>query len=236
MKTLPTSGSEPTFTVSPFGSKNIVHHANCYSYALGRLKRPGESNKLQPGNLSGNIGTDFSLSSCHPAATRALKDLRASNMGCEIKIGATCPPGYSKVVLMLDKNSDFHWYRQNGDVVYSVKDNETKTSIAKMFKVPCSSVVTACAKGQRVQVGDCVRVLKTGVWSHKRGTAYGPSLYDASNKLIFDPRTSDNNYNGLNYDVYCSSFCVKRPKECTTVPSRSKNAENAKNTKNAKKK
>jgi hypothetical protein len=214
-KKLPMSNSEPLFTCAPFGSSKYIHRTNCYSYAIGRLKRRAESNKLQPGNLSGDLGTDFSLSTCHPAATRARNDLRASKMGCEIDINAKCPVGYSKAILMLDKNSDYHFYRQNGDVLYGVKQNDTKASIAAMFRVPCSSVVTTCAKGQKLQVGDCVRVLKTGVFSHKRGTAYGPSLYDASNNLIFDPRFSDNNYDGLNYDVYCSSFCVKRPVECT---------------------
>lgn len=207
---LPMSGSEPTFTCAPFGSSKYVHRTNCYSYALGRLRRDGESNKLQPGNLSGNLGTDFSLASCHPAATRALKDLRKSGMGCEIDISAKCPSGYSKVVLMLDTNDDFHWYRQNGSVMYIVKKGESKTSIAKMFRVPTTSVVT----NHKLKEGDSVRVRNSGVWSHKRGTAFPPSIYDASGDLIFDPRTSNNKYGSLNYTQYCSSYCVQRPKEC----------------------
>ena len=52
-------------------------------------------------------------------------------------------------------------------------------------------------------------VFRANVFSHKRGWATGPLLKDARGNMIKDPRTSSRDYSTLNYDKYCSSFCVK---------------------------
>ncbi len=41
------------------------------------------------------------------------------------------------------------------------------------------------------------------------GWATGPLLTDAKGKAITDPRKASRDYPGLNYEKYCSSFCVK---------------------------
>ncbi len=48
-----------------------------------------------------------------------------------------------------------------------------------------------------------------GYWSHKPG--YKPStLYDASGKLITNPKKANRNYGRLNYKDFCGYFCVPR--------------------------
>jgi len=198
-KKLPVSGSEPTFTKAPFGTEKGIVSNNCMSYALQRLGRvPGH--KLQPGNMSGYT-TDFSLKTCHPAKQRVLDDVVKTGRGYETRANARCKTGYAKIMLLLSKCNDFHFIRQNGDLVYTPLPGETPAIIAKKFRVKRSDVVTR---------GKTVRVLGAGVWSHKRGTAFGPDLYDATGKVIFDPRASNFRYGDLNYAKYCSSFCIKQ--------------------------
>jgi hypothetical protein len=93
---------------------------------------------------------------------------------------------------------------QHNVVEYRVKLGDTQESVAKFFKVPLSRVKRAgkFAPNKRL-------VFKANVFSHKRGWATGPLLTDASGKSIRDPRKADRNYPGLNYEKYCSSFCVK---------------------------
>lgn len=219
VKKLPLSGSEPTFTLAPFGTSKGIANNNCYAYALQRLRLSG-NNKLQPGNLSGKKGINFSLETCHPAKQRALDDLVATGRGYESSPCARCADGYAKIVLLLSKNNDYHWLRENGDVIYAVEPGETLKSIAKKFRVPLSRVISRTAAPQP---GASVRVLSTGAFSHKRGTAFGPSLYDAKGKVIFDPRKSNFDYGSLNYNKYCSSFCVAQ-KKCTPFAHQKKSA------------
>ena len=53
------------------------------------------------------------------------------------------------------------------------------------------------------------RLNDEGYWSHKPG--YKPStLYDASGKLIKNPKEANRNYGKLNYKDFCGFFCVPR--------------------------
>jgi hypothetical protein len=120
--------------------------------------------------------------------------------------------GYYKVMMFVCpgrptnyiRQGDFHFYVQHGVVEYRVKPGDTQESVAKFFKVPLSRVKRAgkFAPNKRL-------VFRANVFSHKRGWATGPLLTDASGKSITDPRKADRNYPGLNYEKYCSSFCVK---------------------------
>ena len=89
-------------------------------------------------------------------------------------------------------------------VEYKIKPGDTVVSVAKFFKVPESRV----KRGGTFKVGKRI-VFKANVFSHKRGWATGPLLVDAKVKAIVDPRKASRNYPGLNYETYCSSFCVK---------------------------
>lgn len=52
-----------------------------------------------------------------------------------------------------------------------------------------------------------------GMWSHKPGGTEVTNL-DASGRPIYDPKLADRNYNAkgssLNYNIFCSYFCVPR--------------------------
>jgi hypothetical protein len=49
----------------------------------------------------------------------------------------TCPPGFSKVALVVDKGTDYHWYRQDSNGMWSHKDgsNPVKNFDAKGNKI-----------------------------------------------------------------------------------------------------
>ena len=208
VKKLPLSGSEPTCTRAPYSLKSTVPRNNCYSYAVQHLSRTGTPKKLQPGNLSGLEGVNFNLQTCHPAFTRVMKDLVATKRGYMTAMETPCRTGFGKIALMLSRGNDFHFIRQNGDVVYPVEAGETLQSIARKFRVPRANVTPLGTTMKKV------RVVGAGVWSHKRGTAYPPTLYDAKGQVIFDPRKANFDYGYLNYNRYCSSFCVKQ-KPCS---------------------
>ena len=102
------------------------------------------------------------------------------------------------------RQGDFHFYRQHGVVEYKIKPGDTVVSVAKFFKVPESRV----RRAGPFKVGKRI-VFRANVFSHKRGWATGPLLTDAKGKSITDPRKASRAYPGLNYETYCSSFCVK---------------------------
>lgn len=180
----------------------MVPRNNCYAYAIQHLSKGGTPYKLQPGDLSGLKNTDFSLTTCHPAHARVLRDLVASKRGYQVHPDVPCTSGYGKIALMLSPSTDFHLLRLNKDVVYPLERGETARRVATRFRVPLKNV-EPMARGR-------VRVKDAWVYSHKRGLAYPPTLYDAKGKLITDPRTADLNYGDLNYSRYCSSYCVKQ--------------------------
>lgn len=204
-KKTPVSGSEPTCTKKPYGTRKGTISANCYQYAL-QLAKMTPYHKLQPGDLSGKEGVNFNLNTCHPAKRRVIEDFVNKGNGYESNLDTPCKPGYGKIVLLLSKNNDFHFLRQNGDIVYIVEPGETKESIAKKFRVPLANVQAK----YKVKKGQKVRVVGANVYSHKRGTAYPPTLYDAKGHVIFDPRKANFNYGSLNYSKVCSAFCVKQ--------------------------
>lgn len=211
---LPVSGSEPTCTKAPFGTTKGTISANCYQYAIQYMPMV-QYRKLQPGNLSGKTGIDFALNTCHPAKKRVLEDIVARKLGYEVNMESPCAKGFSKIILQLAKNNDFHFLRQNGDVLYPVENGETRESIAKKFRVPLEQVVlkNGAIPKKVFRRGQTIRIVDANVWSGKRGTAFPPSLYDAKGNIIFDPRTANFNYGDLNYDKICSAFCVKQ-KRC----------------------
>ena len=196
------SGSGPTCTKAPFGVPSTITRNNCYAYAIQHLSKSGPPSKLQPGDLSGQKNSDFSLATCHPAHVRILNDLVAQKRGYQVHPNVPCKTGYGKIALMLAKSTDFHLLRLNKDVVFPLEPGDTPKSVAAKFRVPLKNIV-AMTKGR-------VRVIDAWVYSHKRGLAYPPTLYDAKGKLIFDPRTANLNYGDLNYSKYCSSYCVKQ--------------------------
>jgi len=220
-KRLPLSGSEPVCTKAPYSSAGGVKRNNCYAYAIQHFSKKGTPYKLQPGNLSSKKGIDFNLNTCHPALKRVIEDLVATGRGYKEDIEKPCTPGFAKIALMLSKGNDFHFLRQNGDIIYPLEAGDTMDSVATKFNVPLNAV-TKVGKTK-------VRVKDSGVWSHKRGTAYSPTLYNAKGHVIFDPREANLDYGYLNYDKFCSSFCVKQ-RPCTKKKKTRRVTTNASNT------
>jgi len=147
-----------------------------------------------PGDRSGLSNGNHSYTHCTGLPKRVVSD----NPTRVYKTGANekCKKGYYKVMMFVSpgrpsnyiRQGDFHFYKQHGVVEYKIKPGDTVASTAKFFKVPES---------------------KANVFSHKRGWATGPLLTDAKGKTIRDPRKASRDYPGLNYERYCSSFCVK---------------------------
>lgn len=223
----PVSGSEPTATKEPFGTALGIRSNNCTAYSYQQYStEPGF--KLQPGNLAG-LYSDFSLKTCSPGTRRVLADLQQAKLGYQAEPDDRCKTGYSKIMLLLAPDADYHFIRQNGDVMYDVQPGQTLQSIAQLFRVPKKRVILSAN-------GKTARVVKANVWSHKRGTAFGPELWDAKGQLIMDPRKSSFDYGDYNYRKYCSSFCIKqKPCNKTKNNNKNKNKKNKNNNKNKKK-
>jgi LysM repeat protein len=206
---LPVSGSEPTFTLKPFGTPVGIRSNNCTAYSYQMYsQRPGY--KQQPGEVAG-IYSDFPLSDCSAVKRRVEADLRVKNKGYFVKADDKCARGFAKIMLLLDPDQDYHFIRQNGDVIYTMRPGDTLTSVARRFRVAVSQVLPIANNSRRV------RVVRANTWSHKRGTAFGPELTNAKGQLIFDPRKSSFNYGAYNYNRYCGAYCVKQ-KPCPRPP------------------
>ena len=119
---------------------------NCFSYALRGNKFDPELvaqckskdncsvNFEQPGSASGKRGAmrKESLRTCP-----IVKKLTKSDLGkdfVESSFYKKCPVGYSKVALVVDKGTDYHWYRQNPDGTWSHKDGSNPVKNFDAFK------------------------------------------------------------------------------------------------------
>jgi len=209
MKVLPLSGSESKFTNRRWGTTKGIGNNNCYAYAVGDYEAYRWQKSI-PGDRSGLSNGNHNYTHCTGLPNRVVSD--NPTRVYRAKANEKCKKGYYKVMMFVSpgrptnyiRQGDFHFYKQHGVVEYKVKPGDTIVSVAKFFKVPESRVKRAGT----FKVGKRV-VFKANVFSHKRGWATGPLLTDAKGKSIMDPRKASRNYPGLNYERYCSSFCVK---------------------------
>ena len=209
MKNLPLSGSERKFTNKRWGTATGIGNNNCYAYAVGDYEAYRWQKSI-PGDRSGLSNGYHNYTHCTDLPKRVISDNPTKIY--RAKANEKCKKGYYKVMMFVCpgrptnyiRQGDFHFYVQHGVVEYRIKPGDTQESVAKFFKVPLSRVKRAgkFAPNKRI-------VFRANVFSHKRGWATGPLLTDASGKSITDPRKADRNYPGLNYERYCSSFCVK---------------------------
>jgi hypothetical protein len=231
---LPTSGSEETYTNFVYGSPKGKVNNNCYAWAIGHYRNSGGV-KLQPGDLSGAL-SDMSLSSCKDLKKRVMADSRAPGQKAMYVVNprARCRKGFYKVMAFLDKDTDYHWYRQHKDLLYRVQAGNSLTSIATKLGVPPKQVVTSSKDAMKPN--NVILVRDADVWSHKQGFATGPLLQDACGKVITDPRKACRDYGNYNYDTFCGAYCVeaKHPDIQNAIRAfgKTKNA-NARNTRNA---
>jgi len=209
MKTPPTNGSEPTFTMKRWNGKVGINNNNCYAYAVNDFQNYRKW-KSQPGERV-NIKDNGPYNTCK----RINKSIIMDNPGkmYATKAMTKCKPGFYKIMMFIAKckksdylcQGDFHFYKQHSKAEYKVKRGDTHESIAAFFKIP----VLRVKKAAKVLVPGKLILLKVDFFSHKRGWATGPLMTGAKGKIIKDPRKISRDYPGMNYDTYCSSFCVK---------------------------
>jgi hypothetical protein len=208
-KGLPLSGTEPVFTERKWSTPKGIRNNNCYAYAVGDYQAH-RWQKSVPGDRSGLSNGNHNYTHCTDLPRRVVSD----NPKAVYKARAEekCKKGYYKVMMFVSpgrptnyiRQGDFHFYRQHGVVEYKIKPGDTVVSVAKFFKVPETQV----RRAGPFKVGKRI-IFKANVFSHKRGWATGPLLEDANGKAILDPRTASRAYPQVNYEKYCSSFCVK---------------------------
>ena len=187
-----------------FSKPNGIIRNNCYAYSVGVLKLDGTPYKLQPGDLS--TKKEFSLDTCTEVIKRTKEDLAVLG-GEAIPFSGTCGKNRNKIALILAPGLDYHFLVHHMDVNFLITcDGETRQSIADKFKVS----LTCVKKKPSYKKGTTVYVKGANCWSHKRGTAFPPSLMDSDGKIIKDPRTARFDYGVLNYTVFCAAFCVKK--------------------------
>lgn len=200
---LPVSGSEPLFSDLVYGTPQGKLNNNCYAWAIDAYRGSGGV-KLQPGNMS-RQSSNMNASSCAFLRDRSMDDNKSRGIYA-VDPSKRCRRGFYKIMAFIDKGNDYHWYKQNGNMLYRVSDGETKQSIARDLQVPTRSVVCT-SKSPRA--GDLVYVRKANVFSHKQGFATGPLLRDASNKIIPDPRRANRNYGAYDYRTFCGAMCIR---------------------------
>ena len=192
-----TSGAEANYTGPQMFPRR---RGNCYSFALNKIT---QNQKLQPGELAGNhSGVNLSRG-CSGLNKQLRKDAKASGGRMyPVQANKGCRKGYYKIASVMDPNTDFHFMRQMGSVVYKVKRGETLRSVATKFAVKPSQVVR--------RAPGVLLVRNAKVWAHKRGLAGGPIIEDSCGKPILDPRKACMNYGDLDYTKKCGAFCVLR--------------------------
>lgn len=199
---LPLSGTENEFTDLVWGSPEGVSGNNCYGYALG-VYMDGGYRKLQPGELAGTDKDADDLTNCATLKRRTLEDLGKD--GYDVSPEVACKSGYYKIMSVVDPGNDFHWYRQNGNMLVRADGKKTIANIAANAGVSKNSVRAGSNKPAKC---DAVLLENAGLWTHKRGLDELTDK-DASGKFITDPRKADRNYGKLRYTKYCNAFCVK---------------------------
>ena len=213
---LPVSGSEEQFTNLVWGSPEGIVGNNCYGYALG-VYRDGGYRKLQPGELAGTTSDKDDLTQCATLKKRTLEDLATQkNGGYLSKPGVACTSGYYKIMSFVAPKKDYHFYRQTGDMLVHINENNTVNSIAKNAGVPVKNVNIPPGENFKNRM---VLLQDAGLWTHKRGLDE-LTTKDASGKFIKDPRKANRDYGALNYTTYCDSFCIPTREEGKVSKSR----------------
>lgn len=143
-KTHTVSGSEPKNTNYLWYNDplEVLRH-NCMSFAFGTRmsKNTPVGHKQQPGNLS-KKRNHVSLSSCKNIVDTVLDDYPDTVYKLDNPY-KTCKKDYSKVVLALAKDRDFHFYRQEKDGFWKHKRGLSRVSnvdaCGKKIKDPFTS-------------------------------------------------------------------------------------------------
>lgn len=123
----PTSGFEPIYEPQIWNDNGIIQYStNCYAYALNMMDGFSYGDKLQPGELSGNMITELSVKSIVDAS---IADAEATGRIFQrAETDKACPSNTYKVALVIAPGVDYHWYRQNPDGTWSHKPGHTEVT------------------------------------------------------------------------------------------------------------
>jgi hypothetical protein len=122
---LPISGYEIPYQPDSWGSEPVLSNSNCYNYALNlRYDGTPRTHILQPGQLAGLPANPNAVhdTSGNTIIQACIADAQATGRIFE-PIGRydQCPAGTYKVALVIDPDTDYHWYRQDPDGYWSSK-------------------------------------------------------------------------------------------------------------------
>lgn len=207
----PTNGYEHVFTMRKWNGKEGINNNNCYAYAVNDYESYRRW-KSQPGERTNvNNTSRYNENKCGKLTKLVTSDNPKKVYAT--KACTKCKPGFYKIMMFIAKckknnalcQGDFHFYKQHSMTEYKVKKGDTHESIARFFKVPVLRIKRA---SKELKPGKII-IFKADFFSHKRGWSTGPLIVGANGKLITDPRKISRDYVGVNYDTYCSSFCVK---------------------------
>lgn len=111
---LPTSGAEPPYQPGNWNAAGVIANNNCYAYATNVMgnafPRPGRAGGQQP-PFPGQAGYN-----CANFIAAAVSDGLV-----QANCNNACPAGSFKVALVLNPNTDYHWYRQDNNGNWSHK-------------------------------------------------------------------------------------------------------------------
>ena len=123
----PTSGAEFMYNPDKWNkNSNIKLNHNCYSYAFNDIKLDREG-KAQPGYYANYPPINESEYNCDSIYKRIKKDNPSIY---KIDFKSKCQKGFYKAyyVLALDNDTDYHFYRQDKNGLWSHKPGRTKVT------------------------------------------------------------------------------------------------------------
>jgi hypothetical protein len=134
----PRSGYEPKFQPELWNDDEAVYKSmNCYAYAMD-FRNPlliGECRKNnhqdcrqyfpQPGALNGDRNALNASQRRNCAVVERLMKLDVPEV-TKTDFYSKCPPGKSKIALVVDPGEDYHFYRHDPDGFWSHKDGSNK--------------------------------------------------------------------------------------------------------------
>ena len=212
---LPLSGYEPTYFEGAWATNAGVKSNNCYDYSIGDYsnKRTTKSVTGDRARAQGNKDLKNRYNQNYACCKDVLPGLLKDNPGKIYRESAevACKPGYYKIMMFTGSSkdaSDFHFYRQNGDIIYAIRPGDTIYTLAAFFSMRPRDIIRANNMNPQLVPGMMLYLPVRGLWSHKLGWATGPLLKDSCGKPICDPRKACRKH-AVDYANYCGSFCVE---------------------------
>jgi hypothetical protein len=205
----PLSGYEPDYEPEIYNNdKSIQHSHNCFAYAMdvrdpiriNKCRDKNECNTPQPGRKKGHPEFSGKMGkSCGDVLSRTMADVPKAYL---TNFESKCEPGFSKIFTAVDKQNDYHYYR------------EDKLNIKKILEYLKDPLITSRKKQFLLNIIE--NKDKFGMWSHKPGGRPVKNT-DSNGALIYRPDLAGREYppeyngdSGLNYNSACGYMCVPR--------------------------